>query len=170
MPRALTRSDLAGIDVDKLGPDSPLRELIPKGRNKPRHQARDTEHQEQAKLFAWAEENVEKYPALEWLFAIPNFQGFVGKKWKRIISGQRMNAEGRKRGVPDVLFPERRGSYVGLAIEMKSPGSYPNREQRLWLAHLRKAGWLVDTCYSFEEARDLILAYLSGTPTPPPRD
>jgi hypothetical protein len=162
--RALTpvisRAELAQVvPPEKLGPNSPLRNGIARKHGRP------LEHAEQVKVFKWAEENVEKYPALAWLFAVPNWFGVSTP-----IQGARAKAEGRKPGVPDMLFPERRGPYVGLAIEMKSPRHYPTREQRLWLAHLQKAGWLTDVCYSFEEARDLVLAYLSGTPTPPPRD
>jgi hypothetical protein len=163
MKRALTpvisRAELAQIvPPEKLGPNSPLRDGIARKHGRP------LEHAEQVKLFAWANENTERYPALAWLFAVPNWFGV-----KTPIQGARAKAEGRKAGVPDVLFPVRRGPYVGLAVEMKSPGRTPTREQKLWLNQFKTQGWLTDVCYSFEEARDLLLAYLSGSP-PPPRD
>jgi hypothetical protein len=118
----------------------------------------------QVQVIDWAREHATQYPALAWLYAVAN-----GARLTRAVA-KRMKAEGMRPGVPDLMLPERRGAYVGLAIEMKSPRHYPTREQRLWLTHLQKAGWLTDVCYSFEEARDLLLAYLSGTATPPPRD
>lgn len=153
---ALDRSALLAIDVSKLGPDSPLRDVIAKVERR-KNPSRDLEHLSQVRLIEWVHENEQRYPALAWLFAVPNWFGT-----RTARQGARAKAEGRRAGVPDILFPVRRGSYVGLAIEMKAGKNTPSREQRLWLAHLAKQGWLTDVCYSFEEARDLILAYLSG--------
>lgn len=58
-----------------------------------------SEHGEQSALFAWAADNVEQYPQLKWLFAVPNgFYGDSGQKGK-------MKAEGLRKGVPDVVLP-----------------------------------------------------------------
>lgn len=144
----------------KCGPDSPLHAIAKRrGRGPDR---KDGEHVEQVKLFEWAKANEIRYPALTWLFAVPNWFGARTAK-----QGARAKAEGRKPGVLDVWFPVRRGTYVGLVVEMKFGKNTLSREQMLWLNHLRNEGWLVEVCYSFEEARDLILAYLSGSrPTP----
>lgn len=158
MPRnAIPISD---IDLSKCGPDSPLHALAKKRTRGP--DRKDSEHLEQVKLFAWAKENETRHPLLFWLFAVPNWFGARTAK-----QGARAKAEGRKPGVVDVWFPVQRGRYVGLAIEMKAGTNTPTKEQKLWLQHLRKQGWLAEVCYSFEDARDLVLAYLSGKePTP----
>lgn len=154
MTPALTRADLSAIDIDKLGPDSPLRGLIKQVMRKPRS---DVEHQQQVKLFAWARENEERHPLLHWLFAVPNWFGV-----KTQIQGARARAEGRKPGVLDVWFPLQRPGYVGLVIEMKAGKNTLTKDQKRWRAHLERQGWLVVVCFTFEEARDTVLGYING--------
>lgn len=142
--------------LDQCGPDSPYHKLVKKAKRSPGH---DTEHREQVKLFEWAKANEVRHPSLAWLYAVPNWFGT-----RTARQGARAKAEGRKPGVPDVHFPVARGPYNGLVVELKAGTNQPTKEQKLWLNHFRAEGWLVDICYSFEEARDLILAYLSGNP------
>lgn len=156
----LSRTDLFAIDESKLGPDSPLRALIKQVMRKPRS---DVEHQEQVKLFAWALEKEAAHPSLHWLFAVPNFAGRLGQKTAK--HGARLKAEGRKPGVLDVWLPLRRGQYVGLVIEMKAGRNSLTPEQKRWKNHLERQGWLVVVCYRFEDARDCVLGYMSGTYT-----
>jgi hypothetical protein len=151
----LDRTALLDIDESKLGPDSPLRPILRRlrGARQPR---RDLEHLMQVQVIDWAREHETQYPALAWLYAVPNGARLT------IAVAKRMKAEGMRPGVPDLMLPERRGSYVGLAIELKAGRNTPTRDQKLWLNHLKSQGWLTDVCYSFAWARDLILAYLSG--------
>lgn len=144
---------LKDIDFSKLGQDSPLHKLMPKRR------ASDREHQEQVKLFQWAEKTANAHPALTFLFAVPNWFGVRTAK-----QGARAKAEGRKRGVPDVWFPVARGGYHGLVIEMKAGENSPTADQRRWLSFLRTAGWRTWIAYSAEEAQSVILNYLAGSP------
>lgn len=139
------------IDPSKLGPNSPLLELM---RRKPR---RDLEHQEQVKLFQWAAENEAKYPELKWMFAVPNWIGRHTAK-----HGARLKAEGRKAGVLDVWLPVRRGDFPGLVIELKAGNNRPTAEQKEWLAHLREDGWVVLVAWSSNAAIQWIIAYLAG--------
>lgn len=155
---AMDRSALLAIDRSKLGPDSPLHAIIARAARQ-KNPSRDIEHLNQVRLMDWVRDNEQKYPSLAFLFAVPNWFGT-----RTARHGARAKAEGRKPGVPDILFPVRRGNYIGLAIEMKAGRNVPTKEQRLWLAHLAKQGWLTDVCYSFEEARDILVAYLSGNP------
>lgn len=145
---------LASIDLSKCGPQSPLHALAKKRTRGP---SKQLERKAQTALIAWATDNTQRYPALAWLFAVPNWFGI-----RTEIQGARAKAEGRKKGVPDLLLPVARGPYVGLAIEMKSPGRSPTGEQKVWLNHFKAQGWLTDVCFTFEEARDTLLAYLSG--------
>lgn len=142
------------IDPAALGPNSPLLALM---RRKPR---RDLEHQEQVKLFEWAAENEGKHPELRWMFAVPNFTGHTGRRRARQKQGARLKAEGRKPGVLDIWLPIKRGSHPGLAIEMKVNRNKPTPEQTKWLNHLDAEGWGTAVCYSADDAKREILAYL----------
>jgi hypothetical protein len=137
------------IDPSKLGPNSPLLELM---RRKPR---RDLEHEQQVLLFQWVFENEPKIPELRWLFAVPNWIGVRTAK-----QGARLKAEGRRVGVLDIWWPLRRGSWPGLVIEMKIAPNKPTKEQRDWIDHLREEGWSVEVAYSADEAKQSIIDYL----------
>lgn len=137
----------------------------------PNQLARDSEHSQQTALFAWAALETKNYPQLKWLYAVPNgFFASSGQKGK-------MKAEGLRDGVPDIVLPvpqkfnwanSVRIKYCGLYIEMKRE-IYRNRrdggcseDQLKWLAYLNEVGYKAVVCYSWMEARDVILEYLNG--------
>jgi hypothetical protein len=136
-----------------LGPHSPLLALM---RRKPRS---DHEHEEQVKVFTWALEHEHEYPDLEWLFAVPNFAGRLGKKTAR--HGARLKAEGRKVGVLDIWFPVKRGRHTGMVIEMKAGKNKPTADQQRWISHLARQGWMVLVSYSGENAIQNLIEYLN---------
>lgn len=161
--RALTVDQL-GFDPRKLGKDSPLLQ-----QRSPRGPKKDGEHQEQVKLFAWAEEQLETMPELRWMFAVPNFSGRLGKvpPVAAVKQAARLKAEGRKKGVLDVWWPLHRSGFragvphvfPGLVIEMKYGDGVMKKEQAEWAEHLQLEGWAVVVCYTFEHARDMVLEY-----------
>ena len=125
-----------------------------------------TEHAHQAALFCWAQQNIEKYPQLKWMHAIPN--GGLRNK----ATAARLKAEGVKKGVADVFlpYPDYRkpnfyaniAMHYGLYIEMKKPGKGRLSEhQQEFLVDMKNCGYMTGVCETWEEARDLILAYLS---------
>lgn len=114
-----------------------------------------TEHAEQALLFQWAEAAKAQIPELELLHAIPNFAK-VSPRW-----GAWMKAEGKKAGVPDVHLPVARGEYASLYIEMKVPPNKETPAQIVWRERLNAAGNMAVVCRSFDEARGLIVGYLT---------
>jgi hypothetical protein len=123
-----------------------------------------TEHQEQSLLFQWSELAKGRTPELGLLFAIPNFSGRLGNMppVAAIKQAQALNAEGRKKGVPDVMLPVPRGSYHGLFVEMKRVrGSTTSAEQRAWLDALRAQGYHAIRCLGWEQARQEIMTYLT---------
>src|SRR5258708_278445 len=61
--------------------------------------ASGTEDGHQAALFCWAALNVGKYPALAYMFAIPN--GGL----RDVRTATNLKAEGVKAGVPDIFLP-----------------------------------------------------------------
>lgn len=124
--------------------------------------ATGTEHGHQAALFYWAAQNINQYSQLKWLFAIPN----GGLRYP--ATAARMKAEGVKSGVPDIMLavPVDNGytgpRYTGLFIEMKVGKNVPTDEQKEWLKYLGQAGYFTAVCYSWIEARYVILKYLNG--------
>ena len=125
--------------------------------------AKDSEHSHQTALFAWAALSVGKYPQLKWMFAIPN--GGL----RDIRTATNLKAEGVKAGVPDIMLPwpntnERSPSegYYGLFIEMKVGKNKPSKEQEEYIAYLKEAGYYCVVCYTWNVARDAIVAYLEG--------
>jgi hypothetical protein len=129
--------------------------------------ASGTEHGDQAALFCWAADEVEKYPQLKYLFAIPNgFFATSGQKGK-------MKAEGLRKGIPDTFLPYPLNGisctyYHGCFIEMKRE-KYRNKkdggcseEQLDCIDYLKRAGYYVNVCYNWTEARDTLIAYMEG--------
>ena len=116
------------------------------------------EHQHQVALFDWARMHEGTYPELALLYANP----LGGKRPKRTAA--RMKAEGAKAGVPDITLPVARAGYHGLYIEMKAGRNKPTPEQEWWLFHLRMERYYISVCYSWEEARDALAAYLQDKP------
>lgn len=75
-------------------------------------------------------------------------------------AGKRMKSKGVKSGVPDCLIFNSNNTYNGLAIELKIKPNKATANQIEWLNKLKKEGWCIGVCYSFEEARKLIDDYL----------
>lgn len=116
-----------------------------------------TEGMEQAKLFSWAHMQTYFYPELDLMFHVPN-GGSRGK-----AEAGRFRAEGVKAGVPDICLPVPRGQYHGLFIEMKrQQGGRVSPEQKAWLDKLQGQGYLATVCRGWEEASNIILAYLDS--------
>lgn len=118
---------------------------------------KELEHLEQVALFRWAKYQERAIPELEMLIAMPN----GGKRHIRVA--QKLKAEGAKSGYPDILFDVSRGGYLTLRIEMKKrDGGTVSENQEKWGKRLTKHGHLWRVCNGWDEARELILSYLSG--------
>ena len=114
-----------------------------------------SEHQEQVALIQWAQMNEREYPALRMLHAIPN------GGWRAKKTAVWLKAEGLRRGVPDLCLPVARGGFHGMYLEAKFGYNKPTEHQEWWLEELSKEGYDTVVCWSFEEARAAILAYLA---------
>ena len=111
-----------------------------------------SESQEQHSLVEWAWAMEKQIPELKMLFAIPN-QGAARLK--------RLQMEGTKRGVPDLMLAVSRTIYYGLFIEMKrKTGGKISPEQYIWLERLEAYGYKAVVCRGWDEARNEILKYL----------
>lgn len=128
-----------------------------------------TEHGHQVALMIWCQQNLDKWPELKWLFAIPN--GGL----RNITTASRMKAEGQKSGVPDLFLPVVKHiknkvyddvACSGLFIELKRPASVGkaggkiSEEQEEWINHLQENGYRVMICVGWEAARDALIEYL----------
>ncbi len=118
------------------------------------YQNLSSEDNEQAMLFQWAEIAALNCPELRLMYHVPN----EGKR--SVSTGNRLKRLGLKSGVPDIALPVARGGYHGLYIEMKYGRNTLTENQRIWLDMLRKTGHMTAVCYSFIEAKDVILGYL----------
>jgi hypothetical protein len=127
------------------------------------------EHHEQAALIDWARQFAHECPELELLHAIPlgglrpsqvRLDPRTGHQIRYSPAGQKLRAEGAKEGVPDLCLPVAREAFYGLYIEMKYGRNKPTHKQDWWIARLRGQGYRVEVCWSFEEARDVLIDYL----------
>lgn len=115
-----------------------------------------SEASEQTALLQWTAMAQQHYPALRWLLAIPN-----GLAASSPGAARRMKEQGMKAGVPDLFLPAPVPPYAGLWIEMKNRnGGRVSDAQRIWHTYLREAGYQVEVCRGWEEARRALLAYL----------
>lgn len=73
----------------------------------------------------------------------------------------RLKAAGVRRGVPDVLFFERRGGFTGLAIELKTAKGRVSPEQSVWLTRLGSEGWFATVAFGIDSAQDTIAGYMA---------
>ena len=116
-----------------------------------------TEHGHQAAIFAWAAQNYDRYPQLKLMFAIPN------GGYRNAATAGRLKAEGVKSGVSDIFlpWPRRHDNYCGLFLELKIGSNKPTAEQLKFIADMTSNGYRAVWCIGWEQARDIILEYLS---------
>ena len=115
---------------------------------------KQTEHDEQVKLFQWAKLQSGKHPQLSMMFAIPN----GGQR--NIVTATKLKAEGVKSGVPDIFLAFPSNTAHGLFIEMKSAKGKLSENQREWMGALSSSGYRCAICFSFDEAKEVISKYL----------
>lgn len=115
-----------------------------------------SEYDHQCRLFQWARENMDRYPALKWMFATLN--------GVRLTPGTRVKAskQGMTKGVLDVWLVYPAGGCPGMAFELKYGRGKPTAEQAEWLEHLQACGWNVGVYYTWREAAAGIMEYLGG--------
>lgn len=113
-----------------------------------------SEHDTQVALFEWAGWAAKQTPELELLLAIPN--GGL----RNIVVAKKLKAAGLKPGVPDIFLPVARKRSHGLWIELKDGTNKPTPDQWRWIEALRKQRYLAVVCYSFDDAKNTLLAYL----------
>lgn len=114
------------------------------------------EHLEQCALIQWANLSTGKYPALKWLYSIPN-----GGNRSKAVAGK-MKASGVKKGVYDLCLPVMRGGYIALYIEMKWGDNKLTPEQREFKSFMEGEGAKCVECWNWVDACAEIEKYLKG--------
>ncbi len=110
----------------------------------------------QCALFQWARYSMRTYPALDLLSCSLN-----GVKLTKGQAGK-AKASGMLAGEHDVKLPVARSHYIGLSIELKAGKNKPTPDQLWYGNRLMEEGWFVAYCWSWEEAKDLIIKYLTS--------
>lgn len=127
--------------------------------------ASGSEDGEQAALFCWAADNLEKYPDLKWLHAIPNGGS------RHIAEATKMVGTGSRSGVWDIFLPlpiqtNWANQYAGLYIEMKKEKRRNekdgglSKEQLEFGAYAERVGYFCAVCYNWKEAVEILIKYL----------
>ena len=89
------------------------------------------------------------------------FNGSAGGIRTSLSQGKKMKMSGYRKGFPDLLILEARGSFHGLAIELKVKGNYGSVDQKEVIEILNKKGYLAKICTGFDQAKETIDQYLS---------
>ncbi|MEZ8965514.1 VRR-NUC domain-containing protein [Vibrio breoganii] len=121
---------------------------------------RDIETEEQADVIRWAKKTkLAGYNMGEYLTHVPN-EGKRGRTaqadFKRL---------GGRRGYPDLILDLPASDYHGLRIEMKPPKGYRSvlsDSQQIVINRLNKVGILSVVCYGAQEAKNMIVSYMTG--------
>lgn len=114
-----------------------------------------SEDTEQIAVIQWSQYNMNRYPELKWLHHVPN--GGSRNKQEAV----KLKQMGVKAGVSDLCLPYPKGIYCGLYIEMKFGDNRQQASQKEFLKDMAEAGHFVATCYSAEEAIEVLEDYLN---------
>lgn len=63
----------------------------------------------------------------------------------------KMKSSGYVKGFPDMFIYEPKGTYRGLAIELKVKGNYPSPHQLKWIENLNSRGYKAVVCTGLQE-------------------
>jgi hypothetical protein len=77
-------------------------------------------------------------------------------------TGNKLNKQGLRKGVLDLIMGVPRGGYTGLIIEVKTAKGKISPFQKIWIEFFRHWGWKVEVCRSFAECVDVTVRYLDS--------
>ena len=115
---------------------------------------RDEEHEHQTTFFDVLRLNERQFPALAFVFAIPN--AALRSKKERV----RALEEGLRSGAPYVCIPIPAHGFHAAWIENKSSTGKVNPNQKAFLDFLAGAGYKTIICYNVDEQLAFIEWYL----------
>lgn len=123
----------------------------------PKKRRAQPEHDEQAKVIAWARTQYAVDP-IGWHDLDLLHCSLNGVKLSKAQAGKAL-AAGMLKGVLDLSLPVPIGPYHSLYIEMKYGDNTPTKEQLDIAGRLEKMGHKVHFCWSAQEAIDAITNY-----------
>ena len=94
----------------------------------------------------------------------PEYRGLLYHNFsnpRNEINGAQLMALGLVKGNPDLTLAIPRGVFGALYIEMKKPGEKPRPDQVKQMERLKNAGNSVEWTDNIEDAKNLILKYLT---------
>jgi hypothetical protein len=84
---------------------------------------------------------------------------------RHYLEAAKLKRMGVSPGFPDIEIPLPSGGYHGLYIEMKrEKAGILSSYQRNWLEYLREKHYYAEVAHGFDEAKEIVLHYLSLTP------
>ena len=120
-----------------------------------------TEHQHQCALFQWWKIAHKHYHVPEKaLYHTPN----EGKR--SFMAGKKLQAEGMRKGVPDIVLAVPSSGYGALYIELKTAKGRVSKEQLDYLSLLDRCGNKAVLCRGWVAAKAVIEEYLQGRGKP----
>lgn len=111
----------------------------------------------QRAIITWANTQVDKYPELKWLHAIPNGGRRDAKE------AMALKSQGVKAGILDLSLDVPRGGFHGLKIELKKPVGKclrESKEQTEYIDFCIDQGYECIVSNDFEQVKRLIVSYL----------
>src|SRR5215831_6445710 len=118
-------------------------------------QRRQWEEEEQIALLRWVDEvAVRSEPLLGLLYHIPN------GKYRTKAGAGRLKAMGVRAGYPDLHLPVGRRGYLGMWLELKTPGRQVDAHQRAMHALLTHQGHCVGTYQGWIAAATALCWYM----------
>lgn len=107
---------------------------------------------EQIKLSAWLTKQGIKHTA----------SANGGKR--NLLTAIKLKRMGLSAGFPDIFIPLPSDKYHGLFLEMKRiEGGKVSDSQQEWLNFLNNNGYYAQVAYGFDEAKEIVIYYLSLT-------
>lgn len=122
-----------------------------------RKKRNEFEYLEQKALFEWAKNpaTLKKYPAIDLMSSSLN-----GVRLG-ISQAKKAKYSGMLAGEYDIKLPVKRGSYIGLIIEMKHGKNTLTEEQKWYKKRMQEEGHYAVECWNWEDAKKEIENYLS---------
>jgi hypothetical protein len=121
-----------------------------------------TEHDEQVAVIDWIFTQLQKYPELDLVFAVPNGARLASGRDRRLaaIRANMLKAEGMRPGTPDLVIPSPRGGYFGMFLEMKAVGGVVSENQSQFMAQAEKYGYFCAVAEGADAAIEILEWYL----------
>lgn len=108
-------------------------------------------------------EQVKLVNVLRWVYPDIVFHSIPNGAQVHPATAARLKAEGMTAGVSDLFFPEPRGDFHGLYLEMKRQrGGTVSKEQTEWMAKMAIRGYAVAVGRGYKKALETIDEYLKG--------